>query len=117
MWLFYCFNFERIYDDLKSKSSCFLWKNINFNKNETESKMENPHILFREMNLVLKKDFIKTTDPPTTDLPTHRPLLTTYPPAHRPLTHQFMLKQKTSLKHVLHSVILENFKNLSFSFS
>ena len=54
-----------------------------------------PTYFFREMNLVLKKGFIKTTDPLTTDLPTHRPLLTTYPPAHRPLTHQFMLKQKT----------------------
>ena len=42
MWLFYYFNFERNYNVLKSKSPCFLLKNINFNKNETESKMENP---------------------------------------------------------------------------
>ena len=38
-----------------SKSSCILLnKNINFNKNETESKMENPTQAFREMNLVLQ---------------------------------------------------------------
>ena len=30
-------------------------KNINFNKNETESKMENPTHIFRETNLVLKE--------------------------------------------------------------
>ena len=43
MWLFYYFYFERNYDDLKSKSPCFLLnKIINFNKNETELKMENP---------------------------------------------------------------------------
>ena len=31
------------YDVLKSKSPCILLnKNINFNKNETESKIENP---------------------------------------------------------------------------
>ena len=42
MWLFYYFNFERSYDVLRSKSPCILLKkNINFNKNETESKMEN----------------------------------------------------------------------------
>ena len=55
MWLFYYFNFERNYDVLKSKSSCILLnKNINFNKNETESKMENPTHSFRETNLVLQ---------------------------------------------------------------
>ena len=43
MWLFYYFNFERNYDVLKSKTAyIFLNKNINFNKKETESKMENP---------------------------------------------------------------------------
>ena len=43
VWLFYYFNFERNYDVLKSKSPCILLnKNINFNKNETDSKMENP---------------------------------------------------------------------------
>ena len=31
-----------------------LNKNINFNKNETESKMENPTHSFRETNLVLQ---------------------------------------------------------------
>ena len=52
MWLFYYFNFERNYDVLKSKSPCILLnKNINFNKNETESKMENLTHRFREMNL------------------------------------------------------------------
>ena len=36
-------NFERNYDVLKSKGPYILLnKNINFNKNETESKMENP---------------------------------------------------------------------------
>ena len=42
VWLFYYFNFEKSYDALKSKSPCILLnKNINFNNNETESKMEN----------------------------------------------------------------------------
>ena len=54
MWLLDPFNFERNYDVLKSKSSCILWdKNINFNKNETESKMKNPTYSFRETNFVL----------------------------------------------------------------
>ena len=44
MWLFYYFNFERNYEVLKSKIPCILLnKNINFNKNETESKLENLH--------------------------------------------------------------------------
>ena len=43
------FNFERNYTVLKLKSSCFLLdKNINFNKNKTGSKMENPTHSFRE---------------------------------------------------------------------
>ena len=47
--------FERNYDVLKSKSACILLnKNINFNKNETESKMEKPTHSFRETNLVLQ---------------------------------------------------------------
>ena len=51
----YYFNFERNYDVLKSKSPCiFLRKNVNFNKNETKSKMENPTNRFRETNLVLQ---------------------------------------------------------------
>ena len=55
MWLFYYFNFARNYDVLKSKGSCiFLNKIINFNKNEAESKMENPTQSCREMNLVLQ---------------------------------------------------------------
>ena len=55
MWLFYYFNFERNYDVLKSKSPCSLLnKNINFNKNGTESKMENPTHSFRETKLVLQ---------------------------------------------------------------
>ena len=41
--LFQYFNFERNYDVLKSKSSCFsLNKNKNFKKNEADSKMKNP---------------------------------------------------------------------------
>ena len=52
MWLFYYFNFERNHDVLKSKSPCILLnKYVNFNKNETESKMENLTHSFREMNL------------------------------------------------------------------
>ena len=53
VWLFY-FNFERNYDVLESKGPCILLnKNINFNKNEAELKMENPTHSFRETNLVL----------------------------------------------------------------
>ena len=52
---FLLFYFERNYDVLKSKSPCILLnKNINFNKNEMESKMENPTHSFRETNLVLQ---------------------------------------------------------------
>ena len=52
MWRF---NFERTNEVLKSKSPCFLLnKNIKFNKNETEAKMENPTHNFRETNLVLQ---------------------------------------------------------------
>ena len=55
MWIFYHFNFERSYDVLKSKSPCnVLNKNKNFNKNETESKMENPTKSFRETNFVIQ---------------------------------------------------------------
>ena len=55
VWLFYYFNFERNYDILKSKSPCILLnKKINFNKNEAESKMENPTHSFKETNLVLQ---------------------------------------------------------------
>ena len=55
MWLFYHFNFERNYDILKSKSPFILLnKNINFDKKETELKMENPAQGFSEINLVLQ---------------------------------------------------------------
>ena len=55
MWHFYYFNFERNDDILKPKSPCsFLNKNIKFNKNDTESKTENPKHSFRETNLVLQ---------------------------------------------------------------
>ena len=54
MWLFYCFNFGRNYDVLKSKVSCILLnKNINFIKNGTESNMENSTRNFRKTNLGL----------------------------------------------------------------
>ena len=50
--LFYYFNFERNNYVLKSKSPFIsLNKNIYFNKNEKESKMENPTHRFRETNL------------------------------------------------------------------
>ena len=55
VWGFYYFHFERNYDVLKSKSLCILLsKNINFNKNKTELKMENPVDSFREMHLVFQ---------------------------------------------------------------
>ena len=55
MRIFCYFNFERNYDILKSKSPCILLdKNINFNKNETESKMGNPTHSFREGNVLLQ---------------------------------------------------------------
>ena len=72
MWFSIILYFERNYDLLQSKTPCiFLNKNINFNKNETESKMEkrdriengkneteskmkNPTNSFRETNIVLK---------------------------------------------------------------
>ena len=50
MWLFYYFNFERNYDVLKSKNPCILWnKNINFNKNQKESKI--PHTVLERRTL------------------------------------------------------------------
>ena len=56
VWLlYYYFNFERNYDVLKSKCPCILLnKNKDFNKNETELKMENPTQSFRETNFVLQ---------------------------------------------------------------
>ena len=52
---FYYFNFERDYDVSKSTNPCILLhKNINFNKNETKPKMENPTHSFRETNLTLQ---------------------------------------------------------------
>ena len=54
MWLFHYFIFERNYDVSKATRACILLnKNINFNKNETESKMENLTHNFRETKLVL----------------------------------------------------------------
>ena len=55
MRLSYYFNFERNYDVLKSKNiSILLNKNIRLNKNEKESKMENPTSSFGVTNLVLQ---------------------------------------------------------------
>ena len=55
VWCFSYFNFGRSHDVLKSNSLCiFLNKNINFNYNETESKMENSTHTFRETSFVLK---------------------------------------------------------------
>ena len=51
VWILYYFNFERNYDVLKSKIPCILLnKNINFDKDETESKMGNLTRCFRETN-------------------------------------------------------------------
>ena len=55
VWLFHYFNFERNHDALKPKSACILLnKNINFNENEMESKLENSTHVFREKNLLLQ---------------------------------------------------------------
>ena len=55
MWLFHYFNLKKYYDVLKSKSRYILFnKNINFNKNETELKIENFTNGFRDTNLVLQ---------------------------------------------------------------
>ena len=55
MKLFYYFNFERNFEVLQLKSPYILLnKDINFNRNETESKMENPTHSFREKKLVLQ---------------------------------------------------------------
>ena len=52
VWLFYYFNFERDHEVSKSKSPCILLnKTINFNKNETESKMEIPHTVSERRTL------------------------------------------------------------------
>ena len=52
MCFFHCFYFEMKCNVLKSKSPCFLLKkkkNVKFNQNKMESKMENPTHNFREM--------------------------------------------------------------------
>ena len=55
LWLFCYFNFERSYDVLKSKSPCILLsKNKNFDKNETESRMEDATHSFREISPMLQ---------------------------------------------------------------
>ena len=54
MLLFCYFNFEKKFSILKSKSPCIsLNKNIKFDKNETESKMEIPKQYFRDTIAVL----------------------------------------------------------------
>ena len=48
-------DFEKSYGVLKSESPCTLLnKSINLNRNETESKMENPTHSFKKTNLVLQ---------------------------------------------------------------
>ena len=55
--LFYYVNFERNYDVLESKGPCILFnKNINFNKNETELKMENPIQFLIDESLCFSKN-------------------------------------------------------------
>ena len=53
MWLFCYFNFERNHDVLKSTSPCFLLnKKVSFNKDKTESKIENHTHGYKEINVV-----------------------------------------------------------------
>ena len=60
MVFLFLFNFDRNYYVLKSKRQCILLNiNINFKKNETESKIEHPTHSFRETNLVLQSIKIK----------------------------------------------------------
>ena len=55
VWRFYYSIFERNVWRFEVKSPCILLnKNINFNKNETESNIENPTDIFRETNLKLQ---------------------------------------------------------------
>ena len=56
VWLFYYFNFERNYDNLKTKRPCILLKkNINFKIiTKWNRKLKIPLTFFREMNLVLQ---------------------------------------------------------------
>ena len=50
----FLFNFQKNYDVLKSKSPCILLnKNVNFNWNETKSKIQNP----RETNRVFQSSY------------------------------------------------------------
>ena len=52
MWFFYFCDFERNYDVLKSKSSCFLLnENINFHKNEREQKLKIRHKVLERQSL------------------------------------------------------------------
>ena len=54
-WLFNYFNVERNYCVLKSRNLWFsLNKNIKFDKNEKDSKMENPTHGFRDTNPILQ---------------------------------------------------------------
>ena len=52
MWFFYYFYFENNYN--VEESLLFVEQNINFHKNETETKMKNPKYSFREINHVLQ---------------------------------------------------------------
>ena len=60
--LFYYFNFRINYDVLKSKNPCILLnKTINFNKNETESKLKIPHTVTERRTLQIKNCKLKVT--------------------------------------------------------
>ena len=55
VWLFDCFYYEGNDEVLKSKSTYILLnKNINFNKDETELRMENATHSFKKTKLVLQ---------------------------------------------------------------
>ena len=62
MWLFYYFDFKRNHNVLNKvkESQLFVEKNINFNKNETETKMENFRTFRETMVIRISFDYGET---------------------------------------------------------
>ena len=119
MWLFYHFDFEKNYDDLKSKRPCnLLNKNINCNENETESKKENPTHSFRETNLVLQ--LIWETQIKGKTVMKEKILIFVLPQCivdwiHLQNTHTFTFTYQKTLLHTLFCLILKSQKAFSVS--